>query len=77
MIISIGLVETQCASIAPDKGLNFQPKVLIFFLFLHKKHMLWYSEALLMSTHNICFHGKIRKTNYLLLSGAMNVHVLP
>ena len=43
---------------------------------------MWYSlealaEALLMSTHNICFHGEIRKIlcGYPLLSGAM-LHAL-
>ena len=50
----------------------------MFFLFLNKQHMLWYSleapqEALLMSTHTICFRGEIRKIlcGYLLLAGAM------
>ena len=40
--------------------------ILIFFLFLHmtlcisthQKHLI---EALLMITHNLCFHGEIRK----------------
>ena len=41
---------------AEDKAFFFSPnqKVLIFFLFLHEN--IFY-EALLMSTHNICFCG--------------------
>ena len=55
----------------------FNPKVLIFFLFLHENiccgtHLKCLMEALLMSTHNIveallmsthniCFRGEIRK----------------
>ena len=38
-----------------------------------KKLILWLSEALLMSIHNICFHGEIRKIRWEdpLLTGAM------
>ena len=37
------------------------------FLISPGKHMLWVlSEALLMSTHNICFRGEIRKISILL-----------
>ena len=64
-------------SIAPNKML-FSAKKYYFFLFLHKNICSGYSiealiEALLMSTHNICFHGEIRKifTYYPLLSRAM------
>ena len=57
--------------IAPDKVLFcfccfFNPKVLILYLFLHTNICCGYTfetpiEALLMSTHNICFRRKIRK----------------
>ena len=48
----------------------FQSKVLIFFLFLHKNilsgtHWKHLAEALLMSTHNICFYGEIEKKYYV------------
>ena len=62
---------------APDKVL-FQPKITGFLL-LHKNIGCGYSlevpEALLMSTHNKCFCGEIRKIlcGYHLLSGAMPV----
>ena len=41
------------------------------FLISPRKHMLWVlirsaSEALLMSTNNICFHGEIRKISIIL-----------
>ena len=38
------------------------------FLISPRKHMLWVliAEALLMSTHNICFCGEIRKISILL-----------
>ena len=37
---------------------------LIFFLFLHENICCGYSlEAPLMSTHNICFCGEIRKVS--------------
>ena len=43
--------------IATDKVLFFIQKMLISFLFLNKNICCGYSlEALLMSTHNICFH---------------------
>ena len=44
------------------------------FLITPQKHMFLVSlEALLMSTHNMCFCGEIRKLlcGYLLLSGAV------
>ena len=69
--------------IALVKDTFFNPKVLIFFLFLHENIYCGYSleapyqgasneypqhmfsgrltKALLMSTHNICFRGEIRK----------------
>ena len=48
---------------------SFNQKVLMFFIFLHKNiccgtHLKCLTEALLMSTHNICFHGEIRKHGY-------------
>ena len=65
--------------ISPDKVLFFSRKLLIFFLFLHKKiccgiHLKCLAEALQMNTNNICFHGKIRKifSQYPFLSGAMH-----
>ena len=61
--------------------LSFIKKLLIFFLFLHKKHMLWVlirSASLEVQGasngyHNICFHGEIRKkiTRFPLLSRPM------
>ena len=58
--------------IAPDKA-HFNRKVLIFFLFLHINtycgtHYKRLAESFLMSTHNICFHGEIRKYSRLSLS---------
>ena len=40
----------------------------------HYKHL---GEALLMSTHDICFHGEIRKIffGYHSLSGALNKYL--
>ena len=56
----------------------FNPKVMQFFLFLHKNIYCGYSlEApQLISTHNICFRGEVRKmfTWYPLLSRPMNMH---
>ena len=52
--------------VAPDKVFFYSNrKVLVFFLFLHKTyivdtHKKCLFEALLMNTHNICFHGEIR-----------------
>ena len=45
----------------------------------HKKHL---SEVLLMSTHNICFHGEIRKISIYfdskkVLFGSMKTCPLP
>ena len=58
----------------------FHPKNADIFLTSPRKHMLWYSlkvlgEALLMSTHNICFRGEIRKIlcGYPFLSVAMQM----
>ena len=53
-------------TIALDKMLFFNTKVLIFFLFLHENMLYVLNRSasmrtLLMSTHNICFHGEIRK----------------
>ena len=43
--------------------------MLAVLLFLHEKncgtHYKYLIELLLMSTHNICFHGEIRKKTYL------------
>ena len=56
---------------------DFNPKVLIFFLFLNENMTVVtqkrLAEVLLMSTHNICFHGEIRKifTGYPPLSRPM------
>ena len=52
-------------AIDPDK-VPFQTNSLIFFLFLHKNihcgtHWKRLAEVLLMSTHNKCFCGEIRK----------------
>ena len=49
-------------NIGLDKIFFFNPKVLIFFLFLHKTYVVGTHkkrliEALLMSIHNICYHG--------------------
>ena len=59
----------------------FHPKNAYIFLISSQKHMLWVfirstrrlGEALLMSTHNICFCREIRKIlcGYPLLSVAM------
>ena len=54
--------------IAPDKVLFFQPKNINIFLFLHENICCGtYDKALLLSTHNICFHTEIRKNIFLLL----------
>ena len=65
---------------APDMALFFYPKVLIYFLFLRKNICLVLIRSAsvrhaLMSTHNICLHGEIRKifSWYLLLSGTVNI----
>ena len=49
-----------------DKNVNFQKK-FFFFSYFCSKHRLWVHirtasfEAVLMSTHNVCFRAKIRK----------------
>ena len=56
----------QCTYITPDKEHFFNRKVLLFSYFsmktyvvgIHQKRL---GEALLMTTHNICFLGEIRK----------------
>ena len=57
------------------KGAFFHPKNADLFLISRRIHMLWVltSEALLMSTHNICIRREIRKIlcGYPLLSVAM------
>ena len=62
----------------PRHGIFFSWKVLIFILFVCKSIPCWYSleaphKALLMSTHNICCCGEIRKIfwGYPLLSGTV------
>ena len=45
---------------SPIKIVNFHGIIFIFFLFLLKKIFLL-DEAVLMSTHNLCFGAKIRK----------------
>ena len=47
-------------------GTFFKQKVLTFFCISPQKHILWCSledldDALLMSSHNLCFHGEIKK----------------
>ena len=58
----------------------FNPKVLIFFLFYHKRyvvgtHQKRLAKAFPVSTHNISFHGEIRQifTGYPPLSRPMEV----
>ena len=71
-----------CMYVAPDKFI-FSQIVLTFFLFLHEKvccggccekvrRALWGASH--QCTHNICFHGEIRKIFdwYTLLSRGMN-----
>ena len=62
----IFVMSTHDICIATDKGIFFHPKNADIYLISPRKHMLWYplealGEALLMSTHNICLHGEIRK----------------
>ena len=67
-------------TVAPDKALFFfNPKVLIFSLFLYENLYCGFLnkcliKALPMSTYNICFHGEIKKIfiRYAFLSGAMS-----
>ena len=47
------------------KNENFQQ---IFFLYLHKTLILGTREAVLTSTHNLCFGSKIRKIGIPLLT---------
>ena len=47
-----------------DNFRNSSLKMLIVDTCTHKK---WLTKALLMSTHYICFHGKIRKNVNLIL----------
>ena len=59
-----GTISRKKCLISPD-GTFFSQRVFIF-LFLHKNIICEYSleapsEALLMSTNNICFCGEIRK----------------
>ena len=62
-------------------GCFFKQKVMVFFLCLHKNVCCGFSleaplsEALLMSTHNICFHGETREILMLipLLCGAIEI----
>ena len=49
-------------------GLDKGGHLVNIFLLSPRKYMLWVlirSEALLMSTHNICFRGEIRKKSIL------------
>ena len=59
------IINVECA-IAPNKGVS---RKLIFLISPLKHvvgtHQKCLSKALLMSTHNICFHGEIRKTSVL------------
>ena len=53
--------------IAPNDALFFVPKIVNIFVYFSIKtyvvgtHQKRLGEALLMSTHNICFCGDIRK----------------
>ena len=64
-------VPYQELRICREDGIFIQ-EVLIFFLFLHEKihslsyivggaHWNCFSKGIPVSTHNICFHGEIRK----------------
>ena len=61
----LNMAQLLIASLALTKMLFFNLKVLIFFLFLHKNICCGYSLKVprprLMSTHNICFRGEIKK----------------
>ena len=50
-----------------------------FCLFLNKNLMLWVliriGEAILMSTHNICFYGELTKIIHQLPSNTVLTHV--
>ena len=55
-----------CHSWGPDKSLLFSEKYWYFSYFSMKTYVVGthskrLAKALLMSTHNICFHGEIRK----------------
>ena len=55
----------------PEKGTFIQPNVVDIFLNIPLKYVVgnhWkrLSEALLMSTHNVCFRGESRKNITLL-----------
>ena len=51
------------------KMINFKTKIVIFFLFLLKTHIVGTREnrinvAVLRSTHNLCFKANIRRIIY-------------
>ena len=57
--------------IFPPKNENFQIKILIFFSYFCSKHRLWVlvrtaspGEAVLTSTHNLCFEQKLENNVY-------------
>ena len=46
------------------ENINFQIKVYNIFLIFAQNIDCGYAEAVLMSTHNLCFRAKIRKNVY-------------
>ena len=63
---NITCMKPPCHIIAPDKALFFIQKVFLFFLFFHEMcvvgtHLRHLCKVFLMRTHNIHFHGEIRK----------------
>ena len=66
------ITQTRPAIFHGCKNVNFQIKFLIFFLFLLKTLIVGTRlnrlneavEAVLTSTHNLCFGAKIRKKKY-------------
>ena len=49
----------------PVKMIIFRLKIVIFFLIFAQNIDCWYTlEAVLTSTHDLCFHAKIRKKVY-------------
>ena len=65
------------STIATITKASFSQKVMTFLLFLHE-NMLWVliRSSLLMCTHNLCFHGEVRKIfiRYPFLSNVMLHH---
>ena len=65
VLLTLPMIQKQ-SYICTSRYSTFSGRRYSYFSYFSIKHTLWYSsedlsEALLMITHNICFHGKITK----------------